>query len=137
MTGAPLGFRGWESPAQDDKLVCPVLKAADGGRGIGRPNVVPGLQVRRRRRPSHGDARFAECGEIAAVGDAIAVVVAHRELIARSAVLASARISEEKTEGTREFRVATSRNAGFIRQAIEADKADLWFSRKGAPIVDI
>jgi hypothetical protein len=39
-------------------------------------------------------------------------------------VLASGRIQEEKSEGNRECRLATGKSAGFIRHAIEADKAD-------------
>jgi hypothetical protein len=39
-------------------------------------------------------------------------------------VLASGRINEEDSTGTRECRRATGKSASFIRQAIEADKAD-------------
>jgi len=38
--------------------------------------------------------------------------------------LAIGRIEEEKSAGNRECRIATGKSAGFIRQAIEADKAD-------------
>ena len=39
-------------------------------------------------------------------------------------VLATGRINEENCMGNKECSEATGKSAGFIRQAIEADKAD-------------
>ena len=75
-------FAGFElsrrkSPSDLGELVGPVFQAADYRSLVGRPNVIARYQARDRIRPFHGNAGLAERGEVLAVGDVVADIVAH------------------------------------------------------------
>src|SRR5205814_4160566 len=75
-----LGPGRWRAPPQFRELVFPVFKTADDGGTIGRPDVVARFHIWGRVWPLYGNSSLIEGGEIIAVWDVIAEVVAHVEM---------------------------------------------------------
>src|SRR5439155_7888862 len=67
-------------PPQFREFFCPVFKTADDGGTIGWPDVVARFQIWGRIWPLYGNSSLIEGGEIIAVWDVIAEVVAHVEM---------------------------------------------------------
>src|SRR5438477_7647320 len=72
----PLGPGRWEPPAQLHQLHA-VLAASKNGRGLGRPDVLPRLEIWGCCREDDRRANLTECFQIGAVWNMVTEVVAH------------------------------------------------------------
>ena len=82
MTGGPFGLAGGK-PQRSCTNSSPSSGRRMTGRGVGRPDVVARLQVRRGLRPAHRDAGLAEGRQIVAIGNVVAEIVAHGQTRSR------------------------------------------------------
>jgi hypothetical protein len=67
----------WEAPPEFSELVRPVFESPDHGGLIGRPDIFAWFEVWGCVRPCHGDAGLTKRREVVAIGDVVAVIVAH------------------------------------------------------------
>src|SRR6266550_4889709 len=70
----------WEAPPQLRKCIRPVFEPPNYRSLVGRPDVLSWLKVRRGFRPSHRNKSLAEGGEIIAIWNMVAEVVAHAQV---------------------------------------------------------